>query len=61
MKDLSKEQIAHVKSLAKDLIDDGTNEEYTRGICELIGEIDAKLEISLDIRSEEIKKELLMV
>ena len=52
-------QIEHIKKLAKQLIDDGSNKEYTRGICELIAGIDGIPDVFLDERSEQIKEELL--
>ena len=32
--------VKELKNLARFLIDDGSNKEYTRGICELIADID---------------------
>jgi len=55
----TKEQINYIKELAKPLIDDGENIEYTRGICELIADIDGKEDISHEDRSEEIKHEII--
>lgn len=50
------EQIEFIKKLAKPLVDDGENREYTRGICELIADIDCKSDMAQ--RAEEIKAEL---
>lgn len=56
---MKKEQIEHIKELAKLLIDDGSNLEYTRGICELIADIDGRPTMDHEDRAEEIRKELL--
>ena len=32
--------IEKLKATAKDLLDDGSNIEYTRGICELLADVD---------------------
>jgi len=51
--------IKDLKWTAKLLIDDGSNEEYTRGICELIADMDGHTDVFHADRTEEIKKELL--
>ena len=51
-------QIDFIKNLAKPLVDDGENLEYTRGICELIADIDGKPDMAQEVRAEEIKAEL---
>lgn len=56
----SKEQLDYIKNLAKPLIDDGENVEYTRGICELIADLDPKADISHEDRSDEVKNEILL-
>jgi hypothetical protein len=55
----SKEQIKYIKELAKPLVDDGENAEYTRGICELIADLDGVEDVQHEDRSEEIRQELL--
>jgi hypothetical protein len=55
----SKEQLDYIKHLAKPLIDDGENVEYTRGVCELIADLDPKADVYHEDRSDEIKQELL--
>ena len=55
----TKEQIEYIKEIAKPLIDDGENIEYTRGICELIADLDGVEDVFNDERSEQIKDELL--
>ena len=55
----TKEQINYLKMLAEQLIDDGENTEYTRGICELIAEIDGIEDIPTDERAEQIRQEIL--
>ncbi len=55
----SKEQIKYIKKLAKSLVDDGQNTEYTRGICELIADLDGIEDVYHGERSEEIRQELL--
>lgn len=55
----SKKQIECLKELAAVLVDDGENVEYTRGICELIAEIDAVTDVDHGERSEEIRHEIL--
>jgi hypothetical protein len=50
--------IDKIKKIAKNLIDDGTNVEYVRGICELIADIDGKEETPHADRAIEIAKEL---
>ncbi len=55
----SKEQIEYIKNLAKPLVDDGENLEYTRGICELIADLDGVEDMYHADRSEEIRQELL--
>ena len=55
----TKEQIEYIKTLAKPLIDDGENIEYTRGICELIADLDGIEDVFHEERSEQIKDELL--
>lgn len=57
--EFSKEQITYIKKLAKLLIDGGENDEYTRGVCELIANIDGIPEVFHYERSEQIKQELL--
>lgn len=55
----TEEQISFLKNIAKMLVDDGENVEYTRGICELIAEIDGIEDIPTDERAEQIRQELL--
>jgi hypothetical protein len=52
-------RILKLKEAAVDLIDDGSNSEYVRGICELIAEMDPITEVDLEDRSNQIKEELL--
>jgi len=59
--EFSKEQIDCLKQLAKLLVDDGENTEYTRGICELIAEIDAVEDVDHGERSEEIRCEIINI
>lgn len=47
-----------IKAVAKELIGDGRNTEYTRGICELIADLDGKKGIDHAERSFEIAIEL---
>lgn len=52
-----------IKKRASDLLDidlsvPHVNTEYTRAICELIADIDGKLDVPLDVRSKEIAIEL---
>jgi Asp-tRNA(Asn)/Glu-tRNA(Gln) amidotransferase C subunit len=56
---LTTEQIKYIKTIAKILVDDGENEEYTRGITELIAELDPLCEVDHGDRSDQIKHELL--
>jgi hypothetical protein len=56
--EFSVEQIQHIKKLAKGLIDDGENKEYTRGICELIADFDGTPDVFHADRSEEIRIEI---
>ncbi len=51
--------VKELKNLARFLIDDGSNKEYTRGICELIADIDGIPELDHSIRAEQIRIELL--
>lgn len=51
--------VKELKNLARFLIDDGSNKEYTRGICELIADIDGILELDHSLRAEQIRIELL--
>ncbi len=51
--------IKEIKYLARFLIDDGSNKEYTRGICELIADMDGIPELDHSIRAEQIRIELL--
>ena len=53
------EFVGKLKDLAKPLIDDGSNREYTRGICELIADIDGIPEVEHAVRAEQIRIELL--
>ena len=52
-------QINYIKQIAKYLVDDGENEEYTRGICELIADIDGKPDVFHEERAKQIKSEIL--
>lgn len=56
---LSKEQIETIKSFASILVDDGSNEEYTRGICELIAEFDGRENVDHADRADEIRNEII--
>jgi hypothetical protein len=47
-----------IKNLAKSLIDDGTNVEYCRGICELIADCDGITDVEHADRSIQIAQEL---
>jgi hypothetical protein len=47
-----------LKKVAKDLIDDGTNVEYVRGICELIADIDGLADVEHAERAMQIAVEL---
>jgi hypothetical protein len=51
-------KIGFIKHTAKQLIGDSDNIEYIRGICELIADIDAKLDMDCSERAIEIAKEL---
>jgi len=53
------EQIKYIKGLGKFLVDDGDNQEYTRGVCELIATMDCIKDVSHDDRTEQIQLELL--
>lgn len=59
---MSNTSIQLIKQKAKDLIDpsdgSGINSEYTRGICELIADIDGKVDVPLDVRSKQVAIEL---
>ena len=55
MKAISK---AKLLELAKSLVDDGENIEYTRGICELIADLDGIHNVPHVERSEQIAEEL---
>ena len=55
MKAISK---AKLLELAKSLVDDGENIEYTRGICELIADLDGIHDVPHAERSEQIAEEL---
>ena len=50
--------ITRLKMAAKLLIDDGSNAEYTRGICELIADVDGTPDVYHADRTEQIAKEL---
>jgi hypothetical protein len=58
MTKLTPEQITYLKSLAKMLVDDGENQEYTRGILELLAYVDGKEDVDTEARSNEIAVEL---
>jgi hypothetical protein len=51
-------KVDKLKSIAKELIDDGTNTEYVRGICELIADIDGREDVAHAERSIEIAQEI---
>jgi hypothetical protein len=51
-------EIAALYAAAKGLIDTDRVCEYTRGICELIAEVDGKPDIPLDVRSKEVALQL---
>lgn len=51
-------QIDLIKELAQPLVGDGDNHEYTRGICELIADIDPKGNMAQEERAEELRVEL---
>lgn len=51
-------QIDLIKELAQPLVGDGDNHEYTRGICELIADIDPKGNMCQEERAEELRVEL---
>ena len=57
----TKDQIEYIKKIAIPLIDDGSNVEYTRGVCELIADIDGKEDVFHEERTEDIRNELLKV
>jgi len=48
--------IEELKLAASNLIEDGSNKEYTRGICELLADIDGIAEIPHCDRAMQIKK-----
>lgn len=50
--------IIELKQIAKLLIDDGTNLEYIRGICELIADADGVEDMDHAERAKEIAQEL---
>lgn len=50
--------IAEIKAIAQMLIDGEHADEYTRGICELIADLDAKEDMPTDQRAKEIANEL---
>tara|TARA_R100000935_G_scaffold2735_1_gene7516 strand:+ start:263 stop:502 length:240 start_codon:yes stop_codon:yes gene_type:complete len=53
------EQIAIIKGVAIGLIDDGSNSEYCRGICEVIAELEPHLNVDHAVRAGQIYFELL--
>jgi len=55
---LTPEQIEYIKNTAKILVDDGDNKEYTRGIAELIADLDGKPDVDHADRSDEITIEI---
>ncbi len=55
---LNKEQIEFIKSTARILVDDGDNKEYTRGIAELIADLDSKFDVDHADRADEITAEI---
>ena len=59
MKKTEETFVKKLKNLARFLIDDGSNKEYTRGICELIADVDGIPELDHSIRAEQIRIELL--
>lgn len=50
--------IQHIKLIATELIDKDRDTEYTRGICELIADIDGKQDTPHDVRSKQVAIEL---
>lgn len=50
--------IDRLKTIAADLVEDGINIEYTRGICELIAEVDGIEDVSHGERACQIAKEI---
>lgn len=50
--------IAELKAIAQELIDYGTITEYTRGICELLADVDGREGVGTEQRSKEIAIEL---
>lgn len=50
--------VQQLKNVAKILIDDGTNTEYVRGICELIADVDGISEMDHAERAIEIAEEI---
>ena len=50
--------VDRLKELAKMLVDDGINVEYTRGICELIADVDGIEDVGHGERSQQIANEL---
>lgn len=50
--------IQELKAMAKMLLDDGTNIEYCRGVCELIADCDGMPEVEHAVRAIQIAIEL---
>jgi|SRR5215831_335772 len=48
-----------VMEIARALVEDGENAEYLRGIAELIGDLYARHEVELGLRTQEVEAELL--
>lgn len=51
-------KLSTVKTLGKSLIDDGENIEYTRGVCELIADLDGVEDVGHAERTLQIAEEL---
>ncbi|MCA6367641.1 MAG: hypothetical protein IM631_12900 [Cytophagales bacterium] len=50
--------IETLKDIARNLLQDGANTEYARGICELIADVDGLPEVDHGVRSVQIGEEL---
>lgn len=55
---MDKISLHHIKLAATQLIDNDRPTEYTRGICELIADIDGKQDTPHDVRSKQVAIEL---
>lgn len=60
MEKFTRSQIARIYRQAHDLVDDGSNEEYIKGISDLLAEIDPITGMPMSDRSEEIQAAITM-